>query len=119
MEIVTLTLIFRAASDLPPSLLGGGDTRAVRISSNPIAAALVAQSGCPLTATSANRSGGAPARSADEVDEVFGDSLDLIIDGGRSVSDVPSTVVDVSRGGIAVLREGFVSAEALRRAVGP
>ena len=110
-----LTLVFKAASGLPSALLGGGDTIAVRISSNPIATALVAQLGEPLTSSSANRSGQPAARSAYKVQQTFGDSVDLIIDGGPSTSNVPSTLVHVSRGGMEVLREGRISGRKLYR----
>lgn len=113
-----LTLVFRAAPDLPPVLLGGGDTLAVRISSNPIAEALVVQAGRPLTASSANRSGARPACSAQEVLQAFGEAVGWILDGGRSTSSVPSTLVDVSSGTALLLREGAIPAKALVRVIG-
>jgi L-threonylcarbamoyladenylate synthase len=113
-----LTLVFGAAPGLPSALVGGGETIGVRISSHPVAGALVVQSRCPLTSTSANRSGKLPARSAQEVEEAFGEGIDQILDGGPSTTDLPSTIADVSCGGVKVLREGSIPTEALLRVIG-
>ena len=112
-----LTLVFRARPDLPPALLGGRDTIALRHSSSPIAAQLLTALGGPLTSTSANRSNTPPARSAYEVQNALGDHLDLILDGGPSVSTTPSTLVDVSADRAILLREGVVSVSELRTCI--
>ncbi len=108
-----LTLVFEANPDLPPALLGGRDTIALRHSNSPIAARLLTALRGPLTSTSANRSGHGPARSASEVQNALGDHLDLILDGGPSASTTPSTLVDVSTDRAILLREGAVSAQKL------
>ena len=113
-----LTLVLKASPHLPEELLSGGDSIAVRISSHPIAAALLRKLGGPLTATSANRSDQAPCRSAAEVARIFGDELDLVVDGGPSRTDRPSSIVDVSSGHTVLLREGAVAAEEMEQVVG-
>ncbi len=112
-----LTLVFKARPDLPPALLGGRDTIALRHSSSPIAAQLLTALGGPLTSTSANRSGTPPARSADDAQNALGDHLDLILDGGPSASETPSTLVDVSADRALLLREGAVSVRELSACV--
>ena len=109
-----LTLVFRANRDLPPALLGGRDTVALRHSSSPIATQLLSALGGPLTSTSANRSTEPPARSACEVENALGDHLDLILDGGPSASAIPSTLVDVSSDRAILLREGAIPVQKLR-----
>ncbi len=52
-----LTLVLPARPGLPPQLLAGGASIAVRWPRAPIAQALLTACGFPLTATSANRSG--------------------------------------------------------------
>jgi len=47
--------------------------------------------------------------TAQQVNEIFGDQLDLIIDGSETLSTTPSTVVDVTRLPVRVLREGAIS----------
>ena len=112
-----LTLVFKARPDLPPALLGGRDTIALRHSSSPIAAQLLTALGGPLTSTSANRSGTPPARSAYDAQNALGDHLDLILDGGPAASETPSTLVDVSADRALLLREGAVSVRELSACV--
>ncbi|MSS70439.1 MAG: threonylcarbamoyl-AMP synthase [Candidatus Latescibacteria bacterium] len=113
-----LTLVLKASSGLPKALLGGGETVAVRVSSHPVARALVDLVGGPITSTSANPSGQPPARSAAEVAAVFGEGIDLIVDGEPSADDRPSTVVDVSGPLPILLREGKIGVTALEAVVG-
>ncbi len=113
-----LTLALKASPGLPRALLGGGETVAVRVSSHPVARALTDLVGGPITSTSANRSGQPPARSAPEVGAIFGEGIDLIVDGGPSAEDRPSTVVDVSGPLPILLREGKIGVETLEAVVG-
>ncbi len=69
----------------------------------------------PLVLTSANRSGEPPAVRAEQVREVVGQGVDLIIDGGPSRYGQPSTVVQVNGSTWKVLRQGVVSPEELER----
>jgi L-threonylcarbamoyladenylate synthase len=101
-----LTLVFNASDAVPREALGGGETVAVRISSSPVVRRLLDLYGRPLTATSANRSGCGPARSAQEAMAQVGEGVDLILDGGLLEDEMPSTVVDVSEGEARTLRQG-------------
>jgi tRNA A37 threonylcarbamoyladenosine synthetase subunit TsaC/SUA5/YrdC len=69
----------------------------------------VAASG-PLAATSANRSGEPTPAEVAAIREIFGDGVDLYLDGGP-VTASSSTVVDLTRPRAVVLREGPISAE--------
>lgn len=104
-----LTLVFRAASELLGSPFHRSSTIAIRIPDCPICLALLKSSGFPIISTSANRSNEPPAVTAEQVNEIFGDQLDLIIDGSETLSTTPSTVVDVTRLPVRVLREGAIS----------
>jgi L-threonylcarbamoyladenylate synthase len=103
-----LSIIFKASPLVPPGSRGARDTVALRFPRHPIAIALVHAVGGPVVASSANLSGQPPARTAEEVASVFGNQLDLILDGGPSQAVEPSTLVDVSRGRLEVLRPGAV-----------
>lgn len=59
-----------------------------------------------ITGTSANPAGRPPAATADQVQDYFGDEVDLIIDGGPTGGGPPSTIIDVSLGAPRVLRDG-------------
>ncbi|MBW1791530.1 MAG: threonylcarbamoyl-AMP synthase [Deltaproteobacteria bacterium] len=112
-----LTLVFKALPSLPSRLTGGTGTVAVRISPHPLAMALVRAYRQPLTATSANISGKPPAVTADEVRMYFGDTVDFVIDGGRTQGGKPSTVVGIDNDALTVIREGVISLSEIERAV--
>lgn len=104
-----LTLIGRAVPNLPGEITAGTGTVGVRLPSEEQVRELVRLCGGVLTATSANPSRGKAAESAEEVAEYFPTGLDLLIDGGRVVATRASSVVDVSRKPIQIIREGAVS----------
>jgi L-threonylcarbamoyladenylate synthase len=104
-----LTLVFRAAKELKRSPFHHSQTIAIRIPDCPICLALLKSSGFPIISTSANRSGELPATNAAQVNEMFGDQLDLIVDGSETLSTTPSTVVDVTWLPVRIIREGAIS----------
>ena len=78
--------------------------------------ALLAACGGTLRVTSANLSGAMPATSAVEALKDVGLDADLVIDGGTSPGGVPSTVVKIEPdGSVAVIREGAIPADDIRR----
>ncbi len=101
-----LTLVFPALESVPRELLGQGTTIGVRHSGAAVAGALCRAVGRPVTAPSANRSGEPEPLTAEDVAAQLGGRVDLILDGGRSPSDQPSTVVDVSTGTPRLIRAG-------------
>lgn len=108
-----LTLVFRARFDVLPELTAGTGTIGLRVPGNEMTRSLLRFIGSALTGTSANRSGEMPPRSATEVLSAMGADVDLILDGGQSVAEMPSTVVDVTAEKPVLIRRGAVSAEKL------
>ncbi len=106
-----LTLVLPAALHLPPALLAGGESVAVRIPDHPWLRQLIRALGQPLAATSANRHGASDATTSDEVAAQLGDRLSLILDGGVTPGGVPSTVVRCTGLRPQVLRPGGVVLE--------
>ncbi|OAQ21035.1 L-threonylcarbamoyladenylate synthase [Thermosulfurimonas dismutans] len=102
-----LTLVFRARPEVPPWITGGTETIAVRLSSHPVARKLPQLFGKPITGTSANPSGQPPARTAEEVEGYF-PRIDLVLDGGPSPGERPSTLVSVVEGKPVLLRPGVI-----------
>jgi L-threonylcarbamoyladenylate synthase len=102
-----LTLIFRAKRELPPPLCGEGDTIGLRISAHPIARLIVEAVETPLTSTSANPAGEGNLTDIQSIAQVFGDQVDLIIDGGQ-VPGIGSTVVDLTTTPPTVVRPGMI-----------
>lgn len=107
-----LTLVFRAAPKFPAALLAGTGKVALRVSSHPVAGQLARGLGLPLTTTSANRSGQAPARSADEVRKTLV-GVDAVVEGGELIPSQASTLVDVTEDPPKILREGKIGREEL------
>lgn len=109
-----LTIIFHAAERMNAVFRGAHNTIAVRIPDSRISLSLIRQTGFPLISTSANCAGQPPSTTAEEVAAVFGSQLDLIIDGGPTPAKMPSTVVDVTRVPVRIVRQGAVSALEIR-----
>jgi L-threonylcarbamoyladenylate synthase len=103
-----LTLVLRRSPDFHSAALGGGDTVAVRVPNHPFLRELIRALGEPITGTSANQSGRAACRSAEEVEQELGDAVDLIVDGGPSREGPESTVVSLTGSLLVVLREGAI-----------
>jgi L-threonylcarbamoyladenylate synthase len=104
-----LTLIGKAALDVPAEITAGTETIGVRLPDDDNVRALVRSCGGALTATSANPSGQAPARVAEDVERYFGAAVDLTVDDGEARSDRPSTVVDASAAEPKLVREGVIA----------
>ena len=107
-----LTLIVEAR-DLPPEITAGGNTVGVRMPNHPLALEVLHAFGGPVATTSANRSGEPPATSAEEVDAQLGDRVNLIVDGGDTITKVASTVLNLSVSPPQILRHGGISEESL------
>lgn len=109
-----LTLILHAKKSISRYITAGTGRVAVRIPGTSFALSLAQKANFFITATSANLSGMIPAQDADAVARYFGDRIDIVIDGGPTPGGLPSTIVDVTGGGIRILREGAISKELLR-----
>jgi len=103
-----LTLVLRARPGVPVEVTAGTGTVGVRLSPHPVARGLVAALGEPVTAPSANPSGSPPPASAAAVLDYFGDSVDVVVDGGATPGGEPSTVLDLTQTPPRVLRQGAV-----------
>jgi L-threonylcarbamoyladenylate synthase len=93
-----VTWIVAAGNDCPEWLTGGRRTLAVRVTPHPVAAELARTAGTALVSTSANVSGGAPARSAVEVRRLFGKALDAVVEGELGGLAGPTEIRDAASG---------------------
>ena len=118
-----LTLVLPGGGGRLPDLLRGPEGGiAVRWTSHPLIVALVAELGEPLTSTSANLPGSAPAPGAEAVLRDFRDAVAagqlMVLDGGVLGNRPPSTVVDCTGSAPRVIRQGAVSLAELRAGAG-
>ena len=107
-----LSLIFRAAPIVPARVRGAGGTVALRVPRDTLSQRLLGRIGGPVVSSSANLSGQRPAETAEEVLRVFGNQIDLVLDGGARRGGVPSTLVDVSGPRPRLLRRGALDVTA-------
>lgn len=68
----------------------------------------------PVVGTSANPSGLPPAACAHEVAGYFNGKLDLIVDGGNCDIGIASTILDLTKPGYLILRQGSISEKQIR-----
>ena len=118
-----LTLVLPGGGGrLPDQLRGPEGGIAVRWTSHPATGRLVAALGEPLTSTSANLPGRAPAPGADAIARDFAPAIAagvlLVLDGGVLGNSPPSTIVDCTQPAPRLVRPGAVTVEELRRAAG-
>lgn len=102
-----LTILFPARASLPLALTAGTGLVGIRLSSCQPLCELLTRVG-PLTGTSANRAGAAPARTAEAVQQALGDAVDLILDAGPTPGGLPSTVVH-AHDSLRIVREGVIA----------
>ncbi len=109
-----LSLVLPASPELAPGVAAPDGSAAVRWTSHPAAASLAVALGFPIVATSANRSGVSPARTAQEAARLGAEGELWVLDGGATRGGAPSTLVDVRGGDLVVLRRGAVRERELR-----
>ena len=120
---LTLVLPRHERAGLSAAVSAGLPTIAVRCPAHPVMRALLAATGLPLAAPSANRSGGVSPTTAGHVFDSLGNRVDLILDGGRCARGIESTIVAVRQNsgcivGWSLLRPGPISAEAIAAVLG-
>lgn len=107
-----LTLIVDPRPDLPAETItrdsSGNLTVAVRAPDSDVAIRIIGGAGGALAVTSANRSGEAPALSADAIPRTGPSSPDFIVDGGTCPLGLPSSIVGVTESNIRIYREGAI-----------
>lgn len=89
---LTLVLPKRGDAALGAAVTAGLPTVALRCPAHPAMRALLAATGLPLAAPSANRSGAVSPTSAAHVAASLGDKVDLILDGGVCAAGIESTI---------------------------
>ena len=100
---------------VPTAVTAGRPTVAVRIPDHSLCLDLVERVGHPLAVTSANISGMETCKTAQGVAEQLGTKVPLVLDGGPSQRDSPSTLVDFTGDMPKLLRQGALSATVLKR----
>lgn len=108
-----LTMVLKRIDENPAIDLAcaGLKTVTVRMPNHPIALDLIRRSGVPIVAPSANKSQTISPTTAFHVQSSLGDSVDMILDGGKCTVGVESTIIDVTGKDVVLLRAGGVALE--------
>lgn len=107
-----LTIIVKKKDILPENLTGGSKLVGLRIPDCKIIEKVMIKIDFPITATSANISGGKEPYSVEEIAKQYKDSKnkpDLVVDSGNLPKNKPSTIVDLSDNKIKLIRSGPIN----------
>ena len=100
------TFVLSASKLVPKIMITKQKTVGIRVPDNNICLALIEELGNPILTTSAILDKeGAPLSEAYEFDELLGNMVDLVIDGGMVFPD-PSTIVSFTGDEPEILRQG-------------
>ena len=94
------TFIFPRSATVPDWVAGGHPGIALWVTAHAPAAALCRAFGGPLVSTSANRHGEPPAMSAADIQAIFGDELDGVLDAPLGGLARPTPITDAVSGAI-------------------
>jgi len=113
---LTLILNKKEPNIIPPEVTAGKNTIGIRIPENEIVLTILKKLKVKgyfggIIGTSANYSGEPPSISGNEVAKKFLTPIDLIIDGGRTKTKVPTTILDCTSEDLRLLRIGAVKEE--------
>jgi len=108
-----VTIVFPASRGIPSVLTGQTGTVGVRVSPHPFVRRLFDSFDSPLTATSANISGGRSLMEPEDILRTFGGKVDLVISMPEFMEGTLSTVIDVTGKSPRIIRQGAVKVEGI------
>ena len=112
-----LTLVLERSGIIPDQVTAGHDTVAVRAPAGKVASGLLARTGQPIAAPSANLANRISPTRAEHVLADLEGRIDLIIDSGPTAIGLESTVLDLTTPAPRLLRPGPVSIAELESAL--
>lgn len=108
------TMVLPRGDKVPASVSAGLDTVAVRMPSDPVAHAIIKESGLPLAAPSANLSGSPSPTTADHVIKDLDGRIDAVVISDKADVGVESTVISLCCEPPRLLRPGGITFEELK-----
>ena len=110
---LTLVVPLREHSGVAALVTAGLSTIALRVPAHPVMQGVLAATGKPLAAPSANASGRISSTRAEHVAASLGDRVAMILDGGPCERGIESTIVAVTGGPPRLLRRGPIDVDAV------
>ncbi|MBO4496255.1 MAG: threonylcarbamoyl-AMP synthase [Clostridiales bacterium] len=112
-----ITVIMKKSSVIPDCVSAGLDTVGIRFPIHPVAQALIARSGVPVAAPSANLSGSPSPTKSEHVMKDMNGRIPYVVEGGECQVGLESTVVDATGNWPQILRPGAVTMEQMEAAL--
>lgn len=112
-----ITVIMKKDPSIPDCVTAKLDTVGIRFPMHPVAQKLIAMSGVPVAAPSANRSGSPSPTKFEHVLKDLDGRVPYIIDGGECQVGLESTVVEATGNWPKILRPGAITMEDLEDAL--
>lgn len=113
-----LTMVYKSKRTVSSAVSCGGDTLAIRIPSHEGAQRFLEEVGLPVAAPSANVSKHVSPVTAGHVFDDLKGKIPLILDGGKCVGGIESTVLDCTGDVPCVLRSGLVTRDMIAAVAG-
>ena len=113
-----LTMVLPAKDNVPKCTTAGLPTVAVRCPDSQITRDIIALSGCPIAAPSANISGKPSTTTAQHVLYDHDGRIDAVVDGGPCRVGLESTIVDLTEQPPRLLRPGGITPAQLTEVLG-
>ena len=105
-----ITVLLKSKDSVPTYVTHNTGVIGIRVPDIKLVQDLINFVNKPLLVPSANKSGKKPALTSVEVKEIFGNELGYILD-GKSKGGVPSTIIDLTKEEVRIIREGPISLE--------
>jgi L-threonylcarbamoyladenylate synthase len=113
-----LTLVVNRKPSIPPIVTAGLETVALRVPAHFAALNLLRASGRGIAAPSANPFGYVSPTEARHVEELLGDKIDMILDGGPCTIGLESTILSLTGQTPCIYRAGGIVIEDLESILG-
>jgi translation factor SUA5 len=113
-----LTVILKRKEIIADEVSAGLPTVALRMPSHPVALKLIDFSERPIAAPSANKSGRPSPTCAEHVLNDLNGTIPLVIDAGKTLFGVESTVIDFTKNPPLLLRPGALPVEEIAKEIG-
>lgn len=113
-----ITLVLKKQDRIPDIITAGKDSVAVRMPNHPVSLALLRRLDFPLAAPSANPFGCISPTRAVHVQEYFGDTLEMVLDGGDCEDGIESTIIGFEEDEAVLYRLGAIAMEDIEAVIG-
>ena len=112
-----LTIIVKKSNKVPDVLTNNSPYVGIRMPANDTALNIINSVNVPLAVTSANMSGEESDTEFSDVYNDFKDTIEYLVDGGKSKLGVASTVMQLVDGKVKVYREGLITEEEINKVI--